>query len=251
VRFHRVRGLTAGGLLASLVFVGGCGENVASGEPAGHAPGAPAAAKSSAALPAVVLGQEDLDRVALTDKDVPGRKVNWAGAEPGATPVPRPPAVYKAAKPANCEAVSEAPGGAIGYRPVAGGVLRMVGSLEGDRGLLVSLNAYAPADAVRVISTLRTGTRACTTGFTAGVFHTRFDEVTPLPDPHLGDESVSFTMVQLEDGAPEEPMSFLAVRTGSAVVVFQAENNTGTGSPAVIPQDVVTAQLAKLRGSGG
>lgn len=111
----------------------------------------------------------------------------------------------------------------------------------------MALASYAPHQATEVLATLRTALRSCTAFTPAYGF--AYEDVTALPDPGLGSESVSFRLLQVVSSDAEEslkvPVTVIVVRAGATIATFQSANTKRDGQ-AVVPSDVVSKQLTKL-----
>ncbi|MGW1886638.1 hypothetical protein [Streptomyces sp. NPDC001970] len=174
----------------------------------------------------------------VTRKDLPGRTFD---ALPG--PVS---AVSAPVTPAVCQPVDAAVGLAGPGAPKAR-VRQVVSAVEGDHGGAVALASYASDQAAGMVTTVRTALRTCTAFTPAYGF--AYEDVTALPDPGLGSESVSFRLLQLVSVDGEEPlkvpMTVTMVRMGATIATFQSANIKRDGQ-AVVPPDVVSEQLTKL-----
>ncbi|NUL06025.1 hypothetical protein HRW07_22910 [Streptomyces lunaelactis] len=118
---------------------------------------------------------------------------------------------------------------------------------KGDHGSSMALASYAPGQAANVIAKVRAALRSCT-AFTP-VYGFAYEDVHALPDPGLGDESVSFRLLQLVSLDGEQPLkvpvTVTMVRVGATLATFQSANTKRDGQ-AVVPPDVVSKQLSKL-----
>jgi len=220
-------------VLTGLSFTTGCGDGSGERSEEEHSAKEPVAAS-----PLKVLSQAELERAAVGAQDLPMTTVDWLSA----ATLPHQPPI----EPAACQAVSDTLDLVDGYPPSAR-VVRVI-SREGQFSISMSLAAHTPADAARVIPDVRAAARSCKAAF-APNYGFQYEAVAALPDPGLGDESASFKLVQIVEvgkGRPVKvPMTFVAVRTGSTVAIFHASNIRG-GQAAVVPADVVDAQLTKL-----
>ena len=111
----------------------------------------------------------------------------------------------------------------------------------------MALASHTPAEASRMIQQVRTSLRSCNAFSPA--FGFAYEGVTALPDPKLGDESVSFRLLQVVSSEGEKPLNVpvtvTLVRVGATLATFQAANFESDGQ-AVVPRDVVDEQLTKL-----
>ncbi|MEV6393511.1 hypothetical protein AB0M39_01785 [Streptomyces sp. NPDC051907] len=186
-----------------------------------------------------VLDQRELERAALTSEDLPARTFEalLGPARVDASPV----------KPAKCQAVQDAASMSSPFPP-RGRVKQVISSAEGDRGGAMMLASYPPDQADAVTRALRTALRDCTEFTPLSGFGFDYEDVTPLPDPELGDWSASFRLLQVLSSKGERPlkvpMTVTVVRIGSTIATFQSVTR-GDG-PAVLPQDAVDEQLSKL-----
>ncbi len=115
------------------------------------------------------------------------------------------------------------------------------------QGLLgtIRISAYEGDGAEQTLRELRAAAEDCGGGFTMTTGEgqpQRFESVTVLPAPRLGDEAVAYRLVNAAERAPS---LVTAVRTGSTLVMFFA---THLSDPAAveIPEALVAAQLAKV-----
>ncbi|MET9407378.1 hypothetical protein ABZX90_16690 [Streptomyces sp. NPDC002935] len=190
------------------------------------------------------LSKGELERAAISAKDLDGYEVNPALATT--------PASHKTADPAACTPVVQALGGSSGFKATAR-VGRMIFSKKHGPGASMILSSHGAGDAVRVIDAFRTAAKKCTT-FKDVLVDFRYSEAELQPDPGYGDESVSLRLTQLaavdEDEEPVRvPYTVLAVRQGATVAMLYAINRPGGPQgegPAVIPAAIVRTQLAKL-----
>ncbi|MEV6654865.1 hypothetical protein [Streptomyces sp. NPDC051219] len=185
-----------------------------------------------------VLGQRELEQAAVSREDLPKRAFD-ALLDPISTE-------RSAVDPAPCQAVADSAGLASWILPKAR-VKQVIGSAEGDHGGSMALASHTPTEAAGMIQQVQTAVRSCK-AFTQA-FGFAYEAVTPLPDPELGDESVSFRLLQVvssEGVKPlKVPMTVIVVRAGTTVATFQAANIKRDGH-AVVPSDVVNKQLTKL-----
>lgn len=215
---------------AVVLFVAGC----AGGTGADEGP-------EEAAAPAAggkALGQQALEQAIVTQKDLPGRKFDALLGPPRAGSVPVNPAV--------CEPVDAAVGLDSPLAPQAH-TKQVIGAGRGDHGGSMALASYAPDQAAEAVTLVRTALSSCKAFTPAYGFP--HEEVTALPDPGLGSESVSFRLIQLVAVGDEEPrkvpVTVTMVRVGATVATFQSTNIERDGH-AVVPPDVVSKQLTKL-----
>lgn len=203
-------------------------------EPSGGASGSAADAGAGA------LGQAELEKAALASGDVKGYKVETLPAEDM-------PADSVAATPAVCQPLADMfmftsqPKAAAR----AGRTLSATDSLDSTVTSLALL-AHTEGGAKEVFSGLRTASKKCT-----AYEHTdfKYSEVTALPEPKAGGEAVAYRLKGSIDGS-SVPMTFTVVRSGSTLVAFYAVNLLGANKTKV-PDEVIDAQLAKLKKGGG
>ncbi|MEU4496083.1 hypothetical protein AB0F96_22205 [Streptomyces sp. NPDC023998] len=184
------------------------------------------------------LGQRELEQAAVSQKDLPARTFD-ALLDPISTK-------RSPVDPASCQAVADSAGLSSWVLPTAR-VKQVIGSAKGDHGGSMALASHTPAEASRMIQQVRTALRSCN-AFTPA-FGFAYEGVTVLPDPRLGDESVSFRLLQVVSSEGEKPLkvpvTVIVVRVGAALATFQAANFERNGQ-AVVPRDVVDEQLIKL-----
>ncbi|MFD4601208.1 hypothetical protein ACFWPQ_24650 [Streptomyces sp. NPDC058464] len=191
------------------------------------------------------LGKADLERVAVTGADLDGYEVERILAGTAAS--------HRTADPAECAPVVQALGGSSGFAATAR-TGRMITSKDHGPGASVILSSHDSGDAARVIDALRTAAERCGTFKDIGVGF-RYDGTALQPDPGYGDESVSLRLTQLaadsEDDEPVRvPHAVVAVRQGATVAMFYAfhlPRGARGKDPAVVPEEIITAQLDKLR----
>ncbi|WP_406267980.1 hypothetical protein OHT93_13135 [Streptomyces sp. NBC_00191] len=185
-----------------------------------------------------MLGQRELEQAAVSQEDLPRRTFD-ALLDPISTD-------RSPVDPALCQAVADSVGLASWILPKAR-VKQVIGSAKGDHGGSMALASHTPADAARMIRQVRTAMGSCNAFKPA--FGFTYEGVTALPDPKLGDESVSFRLLQVlssEDEKPlKVPVTVVLVRVGATLATFQAANIRRDGQ-AVVPRDVVDEQLTKL-----
>ncbi|MFK4222764.1 hypothetical protein [Streptomyces sp. NPDC019890] len=184
------------------------------------------------------LGQRELEQAAVSQKDLPARTFD-ALLDPISTK-------RSAVDPASCQAVADSAGLSSWVLPKAR-VKQVIGSAKGDHGGSMALASHTPAEASRMIQQVRAAMRSCN-AFTPA-FGFAYEGVTELPDPKLGDESVSFRLLQVVSSEGEKPLkvpvTVIVVRMGATLATFQAANFERDGQ-AVVPRDVVDEQLTKL-----
>ncbi|WP_433891123.1 hypothetical protein [Streptomyces sp. CA-111067] len=211
------------------------------------------ATPSASATPgetAKVLGQRDLDRLALNARDLPGYRVSDIVGK-GAPVGPGPLAVYRAVTPSECRPI---------YAAAESRSLHSVSAqVEEDvvyasdamgRHASVGLSSYRADDAQQVMTELRAALSRCTTAAIRpsashpgdGLeYHSPYQRTAP----GVGDETLAFEASEVADGGRSLviPLGVLVVRRGATVVTFASLNPTAT---PVIPDDIVHAQMDKL-----
>lgn len=222
--------------VTSMLFAAGCAGEAK--EPRANEKPARSAAPAVPAAGGKALGQQALQRATVTGKDLPGRDFDALPGPARADSAPVMPAV--------CRPVADAVALASPLTPKAR-LRQVMSALEGDHGGSMALASYTPDQAAEIIATLRTALRSCT-AFTP-VYGFAYEGVTALPDPGLGNESVSFRLLQLVSLDGEEPLkvpvTVTAVRVGTTLATFQSANTRRDGQ-AVVPSDVVSKQVTKL-----
>ncbi|MBM9507869.1 hypothetical protein [Actinacidiphila acididurans] len=202
------------------------------------------------------MSQREIDSYVLTPKDVPGDDISTtAGRTSTGTEMPvslmvgsRLPRV----SPAGCQLVYENSQQAGEYPQHA----RADDMISGPGNTVeVSLIAYRPQDAHKVLAELRAALPGCTSYAVPMGDGMSFEHPQVLPDPRLGDEAVEYGIMQkvpADDGTGQgtdagtlyAPFHYLLVRKGSVLAWFQVM--AFPGRTASLPMDVVKAQLAKL-----
>lgn len=190
------------------------------------------------------LSKADLERAAITDKDLDGYEINRILAAPSAS--------RRTADPASCGPVVQALGGSSGFTATAR-VGRVIFSKKHGPGASMILSSHGAGDAARVIDAFRAAAKRCKT-FKDIRADFRYSDAELQPDPGYGDESVSLRLTQLAaDSEDEEPIrvpyTVVAVRQGATVAMFY-EFNLPRGprgkDPAVVPEAIIRTQLTKL-----
>jgi hypothetical protein len=209
--------------------------------------GTPAARSGSATgNSSHLVTQQEIDSYVLTQKDVPGDKISTtAGRTTDGTemPVTLFTGNLPRISPKGCQHVYENAQQGSAYRQYA----RADDLLSGRDNVEVALIAYRPADAPKVLADLQAALPQCT-AYAGPVDMTEgFEHPQVLPDPHLGDQAVEYRIVEKiddQEGTLRAPFRFLVVRKGSVIAWFMAQGFPGKA--AVLPMDVINAQLAKL-----
>ncbi|WP_424891265.1 hypothetical protein [Streptomyces sp. XH2] len=217
--------------------------------------------KASSSAPAAPSGkgasQAELEKLVLTDADVPGRKVTEATAADLAT------AKGVSTDKAECKPLVDAMSLRSGGSPAATVIRKVLppapsaapGASDEDKmkaglgalgGTITSdtLGSYGDAKAAgEVIAALKKSGADCAGGFTlvAGSDKTKFTKVAPA-DLSTGDEAVAFTLGMDLDGKAGTT-HLVAVRKGATVATFYALSLTGQAEQ---PKAVVDAQVKKL-----
>lgn len=242
MKARALRAVVAVVALTGLSFTAACGGGDGGGERAEpeRATGQPAAAGQG-----VLLTQAELEKVAVTKTDLPGYTVEWISALVSAPSLP--------VEPHECQAIGDTLGFVSQYRPTAR--LIRVMSKAGDGGSL-GLAAYDAGDAENVMADVRAGVRTCAGKAFDPNDGFQYEAVTALPGPGKGDESVSFTLVQVVGDSKqgfeqrsEAVHTYVLVRTGTVVATFRALNPRGK-EVAVVPADIIDAQVRKLAKAG-
>ncbi|MEV5375691.1 hypothetical protein AB0L26_06875 [Streptomyces nondiastaticus] len=231
---------------------GGLGKSEAKDEPkdkaSSSAPAAPAGKGAS---------QAELEKLVLTDADVPGRKVTEA------TPADLATAKGVSADKAECKPLVDAMSLRSGGTPAATVIRKVLppapsaapGASDEDKmkaglgalsGTLTSdtLGSYGDDKAAgEVIAALKKSGADCAGGFTlvSGSDKTKFTKVAPA-DLTAGDEAVAFTLAMDLDGKAGTT-HLVAVRKGATVATFYALSLAGQAEQ---PKAVVDAQVKKL-----
>ncbi|MFI1400004.1 hypothetical protein [Streptomyces sp. NPDC020681] len=197
-----------------------------------HGLAAPSAGSGTA------LSQQELERAAVSQKDLPARTFESL-LDPISTD-------RSPVDPSSCQPVADSVGLSSWILPKAR-VKQVIGSSKGDHGGSMALASHTPGEAVKMIQQVRAALRSCS-AFTPK-FGFPYEGVTALPDPKLGDESVGFRLLQVVSSEGEEPMkvpvTVIVLRAGATLVTFQSANIERDGQ-AVVPRDVVDGQLTKL-----
>lgn len=248
--------LAAVGVVAALGTLSGCGSDDAADS--GNSPqhkqtSAPAAKKA----PAHVLSQQELDHAALVATDLTKYSVETIAGK--GKPVGRLDADHRTLITAKgCQPLYDMTRFVTAYPATTGRVVQAAEdtSTEDGQQTVVTLASYTKTTAAQGIADLRKSLGSCTAfvGPVAGDTYT-YKGVTALPDPHLGDEAVSYRMDRYIPGISEGESAILppaqeiyvVVRVGATLVSFSSFAIPTPGAhPAQIPPQVLTAQLKKL-----
>lgn len=199
-----------------------------------------------------LVSQREIDSYVLMPKDVPGHDISTtAGRTTTGTEMPVRLMVGSGlprVSPAGCQHVYENSQQASDYRQNARADDMVSG--PGDT-VEVSLTAYRPQDAHKVLADLRAALPGCTSYAVPLGDGMGFEHPQVLPDPQLGDEALEYGIMQKvpadkSSGQPTlyAPFHYLLVRKGSVIAWFQVM--AFPGQTASLPMDVVKAQVAKL-----
>lgn len=209
--------------------------------------GTPAARSGSAGgSSSHLVTQQEIDSYVLTQKDVPGEKIStMAGRATDGEEVPVALLTGNLPRisPKGCQHVYENAQRGSAYRQYA----LADDFIYGRDHVEVALIAYRPTDAPKVLADLKAALPQCT-AYAGPVDMTEgFEHPQVLPDPHLGDQAVEYGITEKiddEEGTVRAPFHFLVVRKGSVIAWFMTHGFPGEA--AVLPKDVINAQLAKL-----
>jgi hypothetical protein len=248
------------GVVGVLALTSGCGGGDGAGTdgrtrataPGRSAPATHAAPAATSGAPAAadrkVLGQKELDRLALNDQDVPGYTADAVTGK-GHPLHPEVLTTYRAVTPAACRPLYAAAEMGSLHSPSAEVDQDVVSrSDELADHASVGLSSYTPADARGVMAELRAAFRSCGTATIrppaahagSGLSYSRPQ---PRPAPHLGDDTLAFDLGQVVGGMGTIRMTVLVTRVGSTVVTFLSINPF---QPPAVPPEIVTAQMKKL-----
>ncbi|MFI9549556.1 hypothetical protein ACIHAR_37585 [Streptomyces sp. NPDC052016] len=242
-----------------LALTGACGadsgDDAGGGKPAAAGPtlSASSTPQQASGSPASAAGkgldQKGLDRLALTEHDVPGYTVNTVTGQ--GSPVDHDVlTTYRAVTPAPCRPVYAA--AQLGsLHDLTAQVSQDIVSTSDDLGqhASVGLTSYTLADARTVMTELRAALPKCVTaemrpsaahpGAGLGYSGSQSRSVSGY-----GDETLAFDTTQVVDsGGPSIPVTVLVVRQDSTIATFLSLNPI---QPPTIPQDIIDAQLKKL-----
>ncbi|MER6412041.1 hypothetical protein [Streptomyces humidus] len=224
--------------LCTAVLVAGCGGGSDSGgkDSGAAATGSGSGSRSGPApdaggkAPSGPLGAAQLKSAALTAGDVDGYQI---------TDFPVKPDDESTARPAACQPLEDMRTASPDPGPQAfEGRLAFPGAAPADgAATTIGLMAYDRSGAEGVLDRLRTALKKCT-AYEGGVPARTTAEAATAPD--AGDEAVAFGLQTERDSAD----AFVVVRTGATVVLFCTAS--GTGTPAKVPEALVSAQIRKL-----
>ena len=194
-----------------------------------------------------LVNQREIDSYVLGPKDVPGYTIEtFAGRTTVGTemPVALITGNLPRVSPAACQHLYENAEKGSAYRQYA----RADDVISGHgNAVQVTLVAYRPADARKVLSDLRAELPHCTSFAMPRHPTDRFEHPRLLPDSHLGDDSVEYGITEKlsdQEGTVRAPYHYLVVRKGSVIAWYQVLNIPGKA--ATLPMDVINAQLARL-----
>ncbi|MFJ4410743.1 hypothetical protein [Streptomyces sp. NPDC088910] len=253
------------GVLAVLAAVSSCGsngtprgDNATKGEETSSAAAPSGATRAPSSVlppkaPGGVLDQHGLDTAALDPSDLIGYEILTIGGKG------KPVGLLDTSQripiaPAACQPVWDV----IRYRtayPATGRVVQTAEDTSQDNGQQTSiiLASYTPTTASLAISDLHQALRKCTAfkGIPGDTEYT-YNNLKELPDPHLGDEAISYRMTRTLRGkaatmVPPTQHSYIVVRIGATLITFSSfgvskENDKDTQ----IPLPVLAAQIKKL-----
>lgn len=237
------RAALAVGVTAVLGTMAGCG-NGGEDRAAGRSAAAHGDENGSSSR---VLSQREAESLALHRKDLPGYTIRTLAGrgEDAEVPVRLFTGDLPRIEPAECQPVyANTQQGASAYRQYA----RTEALITGDDDYVESgLIAYGAGDARKALADLR-GALAHCKSFTMPLDRTEhFEHPRVLPDPHLGDEAVEYTITQKidgDEGVIRAPFRHLVVRKGSVIAWFRVHGFPG--ETPELPSNVIDAQVAKL-----
>ncbi|MEU8822179.1 hypothetical protein [Streptomyces sp. NPDC048636] len=229
--------VAAAAMVAALGLVTGCGDDD-SGD-GGAKGGGVKEGQSAAGKP---LSAAQLEKAAVTKADIKGFQIQKLSekefSDGGAA---------KAEKSA-CQPIASLMGASFDPAPKAS-VYRTYAQSQGDKlggSGMIRLSAYGGDDARTTVKDLRAAVSACQGGFAAKDGSGKKSDVakvTPETDPKVGDESLSFSLV---DASREKAVvKFAVARTGSQLSVFFGVNLTDP-SKSDVPVELLKAQVTKI-----
>ncbi|MCX4971297.1 hypothetical protein [Streptomyces sp. NBC_00620] len=236
-----------------LALVAGCGSSEGAAELGAGAEGSAVtestSASPSAAVSAVAdtgsdpLTEAQLTKAQLEQGDLEGYNITAvASTDTEAPPIDADDDV--------CAAVSMMMFFSLSVTPEAR-VGRSVSGTSGDTagtGTSVLLASYQEADANQGIADLAASVKGCPDGFEV-TEDLKASAVKSLDTPDAGDEAVAFRLSGGMLGA-DTPTAYTVVRSGSTLAVFFTVDMTDPKT-VTVPDEVVTAQLAKLEKTAG
>ncbi|GAA3807331.1 hypothetical protein GCM10023083_47930 [Streptomyces phyllanthi] len=158
------------------------------------------------------------------------------------------------AEPVECRAISLTLGQSSSSYAANARINRMFSRKGAGAGAVMTLASHKIGDAKRVVQEFSTAAEKCT-AFKDG--KRSFEDVDVQPDPGYGDESVSLRLVEVvsdSDGPPiRVPHAVVVVREGATVAMFHSSrrpNGSDDKNPAGIPDELVKAQVEKIRNFG-
>ncbi|MEU1623683.1 sensor domain-containing protein [Streptomyces sp. NPDC005722] len=236
-----VRALCAAVVLGALTGCGGAGDDGAAVKPAA---GDGKAGGGGSRL----VGQREAESLALHREDVPGYTIQTLAGrgEDARVPVRLFTGDMPRVEPEQCQPVYDNTQQASAYRQYARTDALVSG--HGDY-VEVALVAYAAGDAHKAVADLRAALARCRSfAMPLQVMEEHFEHPRLLPDPHLGDEAVEYTITQKMDGDEgviRAPFRHLVVRKGSVIAWFMVHGFPGDDPQ--LPANVIGTQLGKLR----
>ncbi|MBL1099337.1 hypothetical protein JK363_22250 [Streptomyces sp. 205] len=230
------RVVVAAAVAATLGLLTGCGGD------SDDAKGKGGGVKDERTAAAAPLSAAQLEKAAVTKADVKGfeiEKMSEKEFSDGGS--------AKAEK-AACQPIAQLMGSSFDPAPKAS-VYRTYAQSKGGKlggSGLIRLSTYGGGDAERTVKDLRGAVSACQGGFAAKDGSGKKSDVakvTPQADPGLGDESLSFSL--LDASKDKAVVKFAVVRAGSQLSVFFGVNLMDA-SKSDVPAELLKAQTTKL-----
>lgn len=220
-------------------LVGACGQGTGSGSV--HSGGESSSAESPARGP---WTEADLDDVALGQRD---------GENFGRIPMSPGPSERKA-EPGTCSAIAQTLGRSSSAYAAHARINRTYSGRGTRPWAVMTLASHRLGDAKAVVRKFRRAAESCT-AFKES--RRSYADVKVQRDSVYGDESVSLRLVEVvsfPDGVRiRVPHAVVVLREGTTVAMFHnfVRPNASDGkNPAVIPDELVTAQVKKIRAFG-
>jgi hypothetical protein len=189
--------------------------------------------------------EADLSRVALGESD---------GEKSGSIPMSTSPSGRRA-EPVACSAIVQTLGRSSSAYAANARINRTYSGKGTRRGAVMTLASHRIGDAKRVVQEFRKSADRCT-AFMEG--RRSYEDVEVQPDPGYGDDSVSIRLVEVvsyPDGVKiRVPHAVVVLREDTTVAMFhnfERPNTSAKKKPTGIPDELIKAQVEKIRHFGG
>lgn len=192
--------------------------------------------------PARTLSATELEKATVTTADLDGYEVQRSQSATSAS--------RRTAEPSKCTPLAQALGGSSGYAATAR-VVRLISPDEAGQGTWLTLSSHSTEDAAQVMDALKKSAEECETFYDV-VARFDYEAIDLRSGTDYGDDSLSVDLTQVvpgSDGDIRVPFTVLAVRQGATIAMFTRfvrPSGSDSAKSAVVPKEVVEAQLKKL-----